>query len=197
MSKYFTDRVTDRFLHWTGKRSVWVITLFVATSAAVLALILDHAVYAALVLSTFESDQIDNLNIVGTAILVALPLALFFAALVKSLYQSRKDLKDSEDKLNELLATSSDWFWETDEEYRFSKLIGNRETGKLPRADVLGTFRWDNASPRDLADIDKWEAHKAVLDAHKPFRNFTYENSPNPPKWRICGLYRNRFGYYK
>ena len=183
MSKYFTDRITDRFLHWIGKRSVWVITLFVATSAAGLALILDHAVYTALVLSAFESDQIDNLNIAGTAILVALPLALFFAALVKSLYQSRKDLKDSEDKLNELLATSSDWFWETDEDFRFSKLIGNRESDNLPRSDVLGTFRWDNASHRDLADIDKWEAHKAVLKAHKPFRNFTYENTPNPTKW--------------
>jgi PAS domain S-box-containing protein len=177
-----------RMLQWVGRRSVWSITMLVAIAAAFLALVVDQLVLAGLILAIGQSAQLENYNIVGTAIIVALPLALFFAILVKYLHKSRKAMQTNEALLNEFLATSSDWIWQTDSEHRFSNFYGREFIAEQPQSDILKAFRWENATEQDLVDTDKWDRHKETLDSHQPFRNFDFETRSVPPTWvRVSG----------
>lgn len=69
---------------------------------------------------------------------------------------------------------SSDWFWEQDTEFRFTRFFGH-STGKIRREPsyFLGKRRWDNAirgiSAEQLAE------HIACHERHEPFRHFEYE----------------------
>jgi PAS domain S-box-containing protein len=178
----------NRLLQWAGRRSVWSITLLVAVAAALLALVVDQLVSAGLILAIGHSEQLEVYNIIGTAIIVSLPLALFFAALVKSLSESRKDLQTNEALLNEFLATSSDWIWQTDSEHRFSNFYGREFIVERPQSDIIKAFRWENATEQDLTDTEKWDHHKEILNSHQPFRNFDFEHASTPSTWiRVSG----------
>jgi diguanylate cyclase (GGDEF)-like protein/PAS domain S-box-containing protein len=83
-------------------------------------------------------------------------------------------LRSSEQRFRRLLSLSSDWYWEQDADFRFTQLRGARMTDPFGVfADTLGKQRWD----LDIIDIDdpRWAAHKATLEAHLPFADFTYQ----------------------
>jgi diguanylate cyclase (GGDEF)-like protein/PAS domain S-box-containing protein len=88
-------------------------------------------------------------------------------------------LSRCEERLASMLALSSDWYWEQDEAYRFTVVMGTgaEQTGSEPR-QYLGTTRWDHgAVPVD--DGGSWDKHKAGLKARQPFANFVFKR-PNP-----------------
>ena len=95
------------------------------------------------------------------------------------------DLRASEERFRRLSELSSDWFWEQDSEFRFIDLPRNQPVkGGLHAEQVLGLHRWDlpiRLSPRE------WAAHRALLDAHQPFRDFEYqvqgEGGPDDMRW--------------
>lgn len=67
---------------------------------------------------------------------------------------------------------SSEWFWETDPDHRFTYVSneGTATTG-LTLSDLAGRQRMDIAvDPQD----GKWTRHLADLDAHRPFWGFEY-----------------------
>ena len=66
---------------------------------------------------------------------------------------------------------SSDWFWQQDSEYRFTDFSGAFATEFTPAAGAMGRRRWELQI--DLTP-EQWAAHRAVLDARKPFRDFQY-----------------------
>src|SRR6185369_8462770 len=80
----------------------------------------------------------------------------------------------SEKHLRSLLALSSDWYWEQDNQHRFTVFVGDALTkvGLDPRR-LLGTRRWDHAGV-PLNDSGGWDAHKATLAARKPFVDLIY-----------------------
>lgn len=80
---------------------------------------------------------------------------------------------ESEKRLLELFEVASDWFWETDADHRFTFLSSawSRLTGQSPER-FLGKRR-DEFGDRAI-DPEAWHDHLAVLEARKPFRNFTY-----------------------
>lgn len=83
-------------------------------------------------------------------------------------------LSESESRFRHLAELSADWYWETDNEFRFTILSGG--ASDLDRQKIrehLGKTRWalNNASD----DVDLWRAHRAQLERHEPFRNFEYE----------------------
>ena len=64
---------------------------------------------------------------------------------------------------------SSDWYWEQDAELRFSRVevrSGDTAEQSLARA-ILGKQRWETG----IEVEGGWEAHRAHLEAHLPFRD--------------------------
>jgi PAS domain S-box-containing protein len=77
----------------------------------------------------------------------------------------------AEERLRDLLRLSVDWFWEMDADLRYSYFSGALEANGLNPDKFIGKHRWD--LPIDLTP-DVWAEHKAVLAAHRPFRDFEY-----------------------
>jgi len=85
-------------------------------------------------------------------------------------------LRESEQRFRDFTESASDWYWETGPDHRFiAHLVSEQlldKIGALPTSRI-GTVRWDFA--RDLEEEpEKWRLHMADLDAHRPFRDFTY-----------------------
>ena len=76
-------------------------------------------------------------------------------------------MRESEGRFRSLTELSSDFFWEQDCEYRFTRLEGQKVEAGDPglSARLIGTRRWDG----DLAIEGGWDAHRAQLEAHQPF----------------------------
>jgi len=69
---------------------------------------------------------------------------------------------------------SSDWFWEQDAEFRFTRFFGH-STEKLRRdpKDFMGKRRWD--MPIQGVSAEQMAEHIACHERHEPFRRFEYE----------------------
>lgn len=83
-------------------------------------------------------------------------------------------LRSSEQRFRRLLSLSSDWYWEQDAEFRFTQLRGARMNDPFSAfAHAIGKHRWD----LDTVGVDeaRWEAHRATLQAHLPFSDFTFQ----------------------
>ncbi|MDP6390358.1 MAG: PAS domain-containing protein [Alphaproteobacteria bacterium] len=85
--------------------------------------------------------------------------------------RAEKALQKSEQRLRDIANAASDYFWETDEELRFS-YVSERffEVTALRSVDILGKTRWDfhQANTED----GLWREHRQTMEAHKPFRDF-------------------------
>ncbi len=79
----------------------------------------------------------------------------------------------NEQRFRDFAEAASDWFWEMDENLRFSYLSERaKDIAGVPPEDLHGKSRKDMALPD--VEPEKWAAHQAILDAHKPFRDFIY-----------------------
>ncbi|MEW6705148.1 MAG: EAL domain-containing protein [Pseudomonadota bacterium] len=91
-----------------------------------------------------------------------------------SLREALAALRESEARFRSLTALSSDWFWEQDEHFRFvSRSGGKREHEALRPAADHGKTRWE--LPVFGVTEQQWAEHRATLQAHLPFRDFTYQ----------------------
>ncbi len=82
----------------------------------------------------------------------------------------------SETRFRDLAGLASDWFWEQDDQFRFTYLsVGGAarslELAGIDPAALIGKTRWEIAT--DLTP-EQWAAHRALLDAHLPFRDLEY-----------------------
>jgi diguanylate cyclase (GGDEF)-like protein/PAS domain S-box-containing protein len=117
--------------------------------------------------------------------------------------EAEEKLRASEQRFRDLTDLSSDWFWEQDEELRFT-LVSAKAPDKMPRAasSPLGKRRWELEGLLDLDD-PKWDEHRATVASHLPFRDFVYlRDMPSGPRWlSISGVpvfdERGRFRGYR
>ena len=82
-------------------------------------------------------------------------------------------LRISEARFRNLTEMSSDFYWETDREHRITvRTESKRETAEsvFTQAASVGKRRWD--IPYLSPDEAGWNAHRKMLDAHLPFRDF-------------------------
>jgi diguanylate cyclase (GGDEF)-like protein/PAS domain S-box-containing protein len=78
-------------------------------------------------------------------------------------------LAESEQRLQHLIALSSDYYWEQDERCRFTvfRLPRHLELAEAPQ-NLLHKKRWELGGV-PVSGAASWSAHKAVLSAHKAF----------------------------
>jgi diguanylate cyclase (GGDEF)-like protein/PAS domain S-box-containing protein len=93
-------------------------------------------------------------------------------------------LRDSEARFRALIELSSDWYWEQDENFRFTQLGGTvlGSTG-MTVEQHLGKTRWEIASV-NMTQAD-WDAHRKVIFAHQPFRDLEIRrpDTGSTPHW--------------
>lgn len=87
---------------------------------------------------------------------------------------AQEALSESENRFKDFAEIASDWFWETDEDHRFSFFSGRNfnVTGHDSKA-IIGKRRQE-LTGEDTSE-KKWLDHLADLNAHRPFYNFQYE----------------------
>ena len=76
-------------------------------------------------------------------------------------------VRESEARFRSLTDLSSDWYWEQDAEFRFTRLEGRAVAGgdDRLRRSLVGKRRWET----ELGIEGGWEAHRAKLEAREPF----------------------------
>ena len=86
---------------------------------------------------------------------------------------AERELEASEQRFRNLLEMSSDWYWEQDEQLRFTRIAGGmqRSAGVDP-VQRYGTARWDVAYLG--ISNEQMHAHRRQVEAHQPFRDFQY-----------------------
>jgi PAS domain S-box-containing protein len=93
--------------------------------------------------------------------------------------RAEEALRASEARFRDLSAMASDWFWEQDEQFRFTYFSYGGAMSTLAESgfdhhQMIGKTRWELPV---LMTAAEWEAHRAVLDAHQPFRDLEYRIS--------------------
>tara|TARA_R110000772_G_scaffold215694_2_gene326321 strand:- start:166982 stop:169525 length:2544 start_codon:yes stop_codon:yes gene_type:complete len=83
--------------------------------------------------------------------------------------------RESEERLRDIAESASDWFWEMDQDLRFTYISDRlfQITG-LDRSDVLGKTRWEFAGNMDAEERARFAGHRADMESHRSFRNFEY-----------------------
>ena len=99
--------------------------------------------------------------------------------------QAEEALRESEVRFRNLTELSSDWYWEQDTDFRFTRFEGLRGTGNAgsPRLDYLGKQHWETG----LEVEGGWESHRALLQAHGPFRDIVMYRliGPGSPRYFV------------
>jgi PAS domain S-box-containing protein len=99
--------------------------------------------------------------------------------------QLTQALRASEARFRSLTELSSDWFWEQDEDLRFSYLSNQADnlTGFTGQSSI-GKTRWELEAISPMSG--SWAEHKAVLEARQPFRDFEeFRVAPDGKVWYL------------
>jgi len=101
--------------------------------------------------------------------------------------QAEEVLRESEERFRNLTELSSDWYWEQDENFRFTMVSDNlhRRLGPLTQS-VIGKTRWELPT-LNMTEAD-WTAHRALLQAHQPFRDLQWHRLDNSGKLQIASI---------
>lgn len=79
--------------------------------------------------------------------------------------------RETGDRLRSIMMLWSDFYWETDQEHRFTVLeAGGRFDPTRFVSSRIGKTRWE--TPSVLPDAEGWRRHREVLAARLPFRDF-------------------------
>ncbi len=92
---------------------------------------------------------------------------------ITRLKEAEEALGESEGRFRDFATSASDWFWEMDENLRFSLFSDrfSKITG-VAESQLLGRTRQETGIPN--VDETAWQQHLADLAAHRPFRAFVH-----------------------
>jgi PAS domain S-box-containing protein len=81
-------------------------------------------------------------------------------------------IRDSESRFRSLIEFSSDWYWEQDDQLRFTAMSGGAVAARdLVAEDCLGRHLWD-LPWLDSPDAVRWSEHQSRVARREPFRDF-------------------------
>ena len=82
-------------------------------------------------------------------------------------------LRESEQRFRDYAETASDWLWETGPDHRVTRVSEHFGSVGVRPSSRIDMARWDFATDAE-SEPEKWRLHRAMLDAHQPFRDFVY-----------------------
>ncbi len=89
--------------------------------------------------------------------------------------RAEQALRESEERFRSLTDLTADWYWEQDEELRFTRFSGGLERhARGTPARALGRRRWEVDGFEPLAC--SWDEHRRTVEARLPFRDFEYRS---------------------
>ena len=96
------------------------------------------------------------------------------AALREAYLKAESLVEERTRDLSDFAELSSDWFWEQDAEFRFTRFFGQAaEKLKRGQSDFFGKRRWD--MPICGVSAEQLAQHIATHERHESFRNFEYQ----------------------
>jgi diguanylate cyclase (GGDEF)-like protein/PAS domain S-box-containing protein len=96
-------------------------------------------------------------------------------------------LRRSEERFRSLTELSSDWYWEQDENFRFTMFSDNLQRRLGPAMEsLLGKTRWELPAPN--TSEEDWAAHRAQLDSHQPFRDWQWQRIDQDGNLKIASI---------
>jgi diguanylate cyclase (GGDEF)-like protein/PAS domain S-box-containing protein len=92
-------------------------------------------------------------------------------------------LQQSEARFRSLTELSSDWYWEQDQDFRFTEFVGNRSAPAYTGLRSFGKALWE-LDALNLSGSD-WDTHRQRLLAQRPFHNLEVlrTNANGHPLW--------------
>lgn len=90
---------------------------------------------------------------------------------ITPLVAARRALKESEERFRSLTEMSSDWYWEQDDSFRWTLVSGGILKHHAGQA-MIGKARWE--LPNIELSEEEWAAHRALLELHRSFQDWTY-----------------------
>ena len=89
-----------------------------------------------------------------------------------------RELRNTEGRFQQYIETSSEWFWETDQDDRFVFLSSHlyEVSGARPE-DILGRRRIDlRLDPPDPAEEEQWDSYLELIATRQPFKDFRFRS---------------------
>jgi diguanylate cyclase (GGDEF)-like protein/PAS domain S-box-containing protein len=88
--------------------------------------------------------------------------------------RTEKALQESEQRFRQLVALSSDWYWEQDARLRFTSVTGGLSAkGGIKAESLLGKTLWERVPA--MLSAEWGQRHIAQLEARQPFLDLEYE----------------------
>ncbi len=87
--------------------------------------------------------------------------------------EALENIARGEARFRSLVELSSDWYWEQDESFRFT-FVSTDVPAKsgIALERILGKAHWELADAAPVSGT--WAEHRAIMEAHRPFRDFEY-----------------------
>jgi PAS domain S-box-containing protein len=99
---------------------------------------------------------------------------LFTAVDITDRLATEARLRQSQELFRSLTHLTSDWYWETDDQFRFRQVAADwSDQFKGLAGDYIGKTRWELDDT--LRNQAAWLSHRAQLDKRETFRDFEYE----------------------
>jgi len=104
---------------------------------------------------------------------------LYYEGTITDITEEKKAIETielSEGRQRDFAETTSDWFWETDAEHRFTYLSENARRFGIDESRVLGKRRidWVEKFDRSPEEIAAMRENHAAMERQEPFREFIY-----------------------
>jgi diguanylate cyclase (GGDEF)-like protein/PAS domain S-box-containing protein len=155
------------YLFGTFRLSARQFTLVTLYTLAAYALVVDLLMY-------LRPQAIHNVRVEWMTWLLLAGFLPCFTLIGDQLNSFRRRLNESEGRFRSLTEMSSDFYWESDAEHRLvQRGSADRKVSSVSvfrQGAQIGERRWE--IPSLSPDAAGWRAHRSVLDAHQPFRNF-------------------------
>lgn len=97
--------------------------------------------------------------------------------------EADRHLRTSEERFRTLVESFYDWYWEQDEQLRFTELMTSPQNpAPMRTGEAIGKTRW--ALPDAMPEQGEWQEHIELLDRHEPYDGFIYHRGTSKgPRW--------------